>query len=71
MAEFQKEDTQLSLVYERVNNNLKPKLSEIHHVWSKPIWHLLLQFDQLSIIQGVLHHHSFKDDDETYQLILP
>ena len=37
MAEFQKEDTHLSLVYECVNNNSKPKLSEIHHIWSKPI----------------------------------
>ena len=32
MVEFQKEDTQLSLVYEHVNNNSKPKLSEIHHI---------------------------------------
>ena len=37
MAEFQKEDTQLSLVYECVANNSKPKLSEIHHIRSKPI----------------------------------
>ena len=71
MAEFQKEDTQLSLVYECVNNNSKPKLSEIHCIRSKPIWYLLLQFDQLSLIRGVLHHCSFMDDDETYQLILP
>ena len=71
MAEFQKGDTQLSLVYEHVANNSKPKLSEIHHIQSKPIQCLILQFDWLSLIQGVLHHHSFMDDDETYQLILP
>ena len=70
MAEFQKEDTQLSLIYECVNNNSKPKLSEIHHIQSKPIWQLLLQFDWLSLIWGVLHHHSFTDNDETYKLIL-
>ena len=70
MVEFQKEDTQLSLIYEHVHNS-KPKLSEIHHIWSKPIWQLLLQFDWLCIIQGVLHHHSFTDDNETYQLISP
>ena len=45
MAEYQKRDTQLSLVYECVTNNSKPKLSEIHHVRSKPIHRLLLQFD--------------------------
>ena len=50
MVEFQKEDTQLSLVYERVQNNSKPKLSEIHHTRSKPIRQLLLQFDWLSLI---------------------
>ena len=71
MAEFQKEDTQLSFIYEHVHNNSKPKLSEIHHIRSKPIQELLLQFGWLSLIRGVLHHHSFTDNDETYQLILP
>ena len=37
MAEHQKRDTQLSLIYEHVANNHKPKLSEIHHIRSKPI----------------------------------
>ena len=43
LAEFEKEDTQLSLIYECVSNNSKPKLSEIHHIWSQPIQQLLLQ----------------------------
>ena len=71
MAEYQKRDTQLSYVYECVANNSKPKLSEIHRVRSKPIHRLLLQFDCLSLIWGVLHHHTFKDGDEIQQLILP
>ena len=71
MAEFQKEDTQLYVIYEHVHNNSKPKLSEIHHIQSKPIWQLLLQFDWLSLLWGVLHCHSFMDNNETYQLILP
>ena len=71
MAKYQKRDAQLSLVYECVANNSKPKLSEIHHVRSKPIYRLLLQIDQLSLIRGVLHHYTFKDDDEIQQLILP
>ena len=49
----------------------KPKLSEIHCIWSKPIHRLLLQYDHLSLIWGVLHHRTFKDDDEIQQLILP
>ena len=50
MAEYQKKCSQLSVVYEHVANNSKPKLSEIHCIRSKPIRHLLLQFDRLSLI---------------------
>ena len=71
MAEYQKRDTHLFLVYEYVASNHKPKLSEIHRVRSKPIRQLLLQYDWLSLIQGVLHHRTFKDNDEIQQLILP
>ena len=71
MAELQKKDLQLSLVYDKVSNNQKPKLSEIHRIQSKPIRRLLLQFNRLSLIWGVLHRCSFKDDDEIQQLILP
>ena len=52
MAEYQKKDNQLSVIYEFVANNRKPKLSEIHRIWSKPIRHLLLQYDHLSLIPG-------------------
>ena len=45
MAELQKKDSQLSTVYEHVATNSKPKLSEIHRIWSKPVHRLLLQFD--------------------------
>ena len=50
MAEHQKRDTQLSLVYEHVVNNRKPKVSEIHCIRLKPIRRLLLQFNHLSLI---------------------
>ena len=70
MAEYQKRDTQLSLIYEHIASTSKPKLSEIHCIRSKPIRRLLLQFDHLLLIQGVLHHHTFKDDDEVQQLVL-
>ena len=50
LAEYQKKDLQLSLVYDKVLSKIKPKLSEIHHIRSKPIHRLLLQYDQLSLI---------------------
>ena len=70
MAELQKRCNQLSVIYEYVASN-KPKLSVIYHIRSKPIRHLLLQFDYLSLIWGVLHRRTFTDDDEIQQLVLP
>ena len=71
MAEYQKKHNQLSVIYEFVAGNQKPKLSEIHHIRSKPIKQLLLQYGCLSLIQGVLHRRTFQDNDEIQQLILP
>ena len=62
MAEYQEKDIQLSLVYDKVLSKIKPQLSEIHRIRSKPIHRLLLQYDQLSLIRGVLHHCTFKDE---------
>ena len=47
ITESQKNDTQLSLVYEYVASGRKPRLTEIHRIRSKPIQDLLLQFDHL------------------------
>ena len=44
MEECQKKDNQLSVVYEFVAGNRKPKLLEIHRIRSKPIRHLLSQY---------------------------
>ena len=71
MAEWQKSCEQLSVVYECVANGKKPRLSEIHHIGSKSIRRLLLQFDRLFLIWGVLHRRTFMDDDEIHQLVLP
>ena len=71
MAELQKKCNQLSVIYEYVASNQKPKLSVIQRIRSKPIRHLLLQFDRLSLIHGVLHRQTFTDDDEIQQLVLP
>ena len=45
MAELQKRCNQLSVIYEYVANNNKPNLSVINRIRSKPIRHLLFQFD--------------------------
>ena len=71
MAEYQRRDTQLSVVYEYIASNCKPKLSKIHHVRSKPNRCLLPQYDHLSLIRGVFHCQTFKDDNEFQQLIIP
>ena len=67
MAELQKRCNQLSVVYEYVASNVKPKLSVIHRIRSKPIRRLLLQYDQLTLIRDVLHRRTFLDDDEIQQ----
>ena len=54
MAEYQKRDTQLAHVYECVTSNSNPKLTAIHRVKSRPVRRLLLQYDRLSLIWGVL-----------------
>ena len=71
LAEYQKRDTQLAHIYECVTNQSKPKLSAIHRVRSKPVCRLLLQYDRLSLIRGVLHRRTFQGDDELQQIILP
>ena len=71
MAEYQKRDTQLAHVYECVTTNSKPKLTVIYRVKLRPVYRLLLQYDWLSIIRGVLHCRTFQGDDEIQQIILP
>ena len=70
LADYQKRDPQLAHVYECVANQSKPKLSAIHRVKSKPVRRLLLQYDRLSLIRGVLHCRTFQGDDELQQIIL-
>ena len=70
MAELQKKCNQLSFVYGVRSQQSKPKLPMIQRIRSKPIRRLLLQFDRLSLIRGVLHRQTFTDDDEIQQLVL-
>ena len=56
MGEEQWKDTLLTLLYELIQKNSKPKLSQIQQIRSKLIRKMLLQFDWFSLIKGVLHH---------------
>ena len=68
MGEEQWKDPLLSLLYELVQKNSKPKLSQIR---SKLIHKMLLQFDQFSLIEGVLHCRAILHGEEVQQLVLP
>ena len=50
--EYQKKDPQLSLVYDKVLSKSKPRLSEIHHIRSRPTRRLLLQYDRFIYDMG-------------------
>ena len=56
MGEEQWKDPLLTFLYEVVQRNSKPKLSQIHCIQSKLIRKMLLQFDRFSLIEGILHH---------------
>ena len=56
MGEEQWKNSLLTLLYELVQKNSKPKLSQINQIQSKLIHKMLLQFDQFLLIKGVLHH---------------
>ena len=71
LADYQKRDPQLVHIYECVTNQTKPKLSAIYHVRSKPVRRLLLQYNWLSLIWGVLHRRTFQGNNEMQQIILP
>ena len=71
LADYQKRDPQLAPVYEYVASQTKPKLSAIYRIKSKSVRRLLLQYDRLSLIRGVLHRRTFQGDDESQQIILP
>ena len=71
LADYQKRDPQLAPVYEYVASQTKPKLSAIYRIKLRPVRRLLLQYDRLSLIRGVLHRRTFQGDDESQQIILP
>ena len=62
MAEEQKKDPILGVVYQYVAKGIKPKPSAIAKIPSKPVRKYLLQFDGLTLKKDLLHHLSIKND---------
>ena len=56
MKEEQQKDPIVKLVYKQVTVGEKPKTSAITKVKSKAVRKYLLQFDQLTLKKGLLHH---------------
>ena len=71
MKEEQQKDPMLKLVYKQVTAGKKLKTSAIAKMKSKAVRKYLLQFDQLTLKKGVLHHLYINNDVEYHQLILP
>ena len=71
MGEEQWKDSLLTLLYKLVQKNSKPKLSQINQIQSKLICKMLLQFDQFSLIKGVLHHRAILHSEKVQQLVQP
>ena len=71
MAEEQKKDPMLKLVFPYVTAREKLKSLAITKIKSKAVWKYLLQFDRLISKQGVLHCLYISDDVEYHQMILP
>ena len=71
MKEEQQKDPILRLVYKQVTASEKPKTSAIAKIKSKAVRKYLLQFEQLTLKKGVLHHLYINNNVEYHQLILP
>ena len=71
MKEEQQKDLILKLLYKQVTAGEKLKTSAITKVKSKAVRKYLLQFNQLTLKRGVLHHLYINSDVEYHQLILP
>ena len=71
MKEEQQKDPILGLVYKQVTASKKLKTSAITKIKSTAMRKYLLQFEQLTLKKGVLHHLYINNDVEYHQLILP
>ena len=70
MKEEQQKDPIFELVYKQVTAGKKLKTSTIAKVKSKAVRKYVLQFDQLTLKKGVLHHLYINNDVQYHQMIL-
>ena len=71
MAEFQKGDNQISVIYPWVQDGKTLDKSALYKVKSKSARKLFYQLDRLVLKQGVLHRLYSHEDLEYHQLVLP
>ena len=71
MAKEQQKDPTLELVYQLVTAGEKPKTSAIAKIKSKALRKYLLQFDRLTMKEGVLHQLYISNNVEYHQMVLP
>ena len=71
MAEYQRQDNQISPIIEYVEKDQKPPKKFIYQIKSKLSRKLALQWDRLILKQGVLHRLYIFNEIEYHQLILP
>ena len=71
MAEYQRQDNQISPILEYVEKDQKPPKKFVYQIKSKLSRKLALQWDRLILKQGVLHRLYIFNEIEYHQLVLP
>ena len=71
MAEYQRQDNQISPVIESVEKDQKPSKNFTYQIRSKLACKLILQWDRLILKKGVLHRLYIINEMEYHQLVLP
>ena len=71
MAEYQRQDNQISPVIKYIEEDAKPPKKFTYQIRSKLAHKLTLQWDRLILKQGVLHHLYIFNEIEYHQLVLP
>ena len=71
MAEFQRQDNQITPIITYVKQDQKPSKKFTYQIKSKLAHKLVLQWDRLILKQGVLHRLYIFNEIEYHQLVLP
>ena len=71
MAEFQRQDNQITPILTYVKQDQKPSKKVTYQIRSKLSLKLALQWDRLILKQGILHRLYIFNEMEYHQLVLP